>query len=88
MNVCTFCLGVCNCVAAVFESVSVASFTELCQFQFGQKEKEMKELCIRVSRDEESKGINSSVWLESNSPGIEKIVGEIQIPRENFPLLR
>ena len=55
MNVCTFCLGVCNCVAAVFDSVSVASFTELCQFQFGQKEKEMKELCIRVSRDEESK---------------------------------
>ena len=54
MNVCTFCLGVCNCVAAVFESVSVASFTELCQFQFGQKEKEMKELCIRVSRDAES----------------------------------
>ena len=59
MNVCTFCLGVCNCVAAVFDSVSVASFTELCQFQFGQKEKEMKELCIRVSRDAESKGINS-----------------------------
>ena len=88
MNVCTFCLGVCNCVAAVFDSVSVASFTELCQFQFGQKEKEMKELCIRVSRDEESKGINSSVWLESNSPGIEEIVRELQILRENFPLLR
>ena len=88
MNVCTFCLGVCNCVAAVFDSVSVASFTELCQFQFGQKEKEMKELCIKVSRDEESKGIDSSVWLESNCPGIEQIVGELQIPRENFPLLR
>ena len=88
MNVCTFCLGVCNCVAAVFDSVSVASFTELCQFQFGQKEKEVKELCIKVSRDEESKGINSSVWLESNSPGIEKIVRKLQIPRENFPLLR
>ena len=54
MNVCTFCLGVCNCVAAVFDSVSVASFTELCQFQFGQNKKEMKELCIRVSRDAES----------------------------------